>query len=54
MQQVAAAEVEAVMGVLYRMVAGWLLGPLALACADALNAVAAFLQYLTLDDAGYR
>lgn len=47
------AQVDAAMAVLYRLVAGWLLGPLALACSPALEAVAAFLHYLTVDDTGY-
>ena len=42
------AQVDAAMAVLYR-----LLGPLALACVPALEAVAAFLHYLTVDDGGY-
>lgn len=47
------AQVDAAMAVLYRLVAGWLLGPLALACVPALEAVAAFLHYLTVDDTAY-
>jgi hypothetical protein len=46
-------QVDAAMAVLYRLVAGWLLGPLALACVPALEAVAAFLHYLTVDDTAY-
>jgi hypothetical protein len=46
-------QVDAAMVVLYRLVAGWLLGPLALACVPALEAVAAFLHYLTVDDTAY-
>jgi hypothetical protein len=47
------AQVDAAMAVLYRLVAGWLLGPLALQCVPALEAVAAFLHYLTVDDTAY-
>jgi hypothetical protein len=47
-------QVDAAMAVLYRLVAGWLLGPLAAACLPALEAVAAFLHLLTIDDDAYR
>lgn len=47
------AQVDAAMAVLYRLVAGWLLGPLALVCVPALEAVAAFLHYLSVDDTAY-
>lgn len=48
------AEVMTVMKVLYRVVAAWLLGPLAVACNAALEATAAFLQFLTQDDVGFK
>jgi hypothetical protein len=48
------AEVMVVMKALYRVVAAWLLGPLAVACNAALEATAAFLQFLTQDDVGFK
>jgi hypothetical protein len=53
-QAVVDGEVDAAMQALYRLFGGWLLGPMALACPEALEATAAFLQYLTVDDTGYR
>jgi hypothetical protein len=53
-QAVVDGEVDAAMQALYRLFGGWLLGPMALACPEALDATAAFLQYLTVDDTGYR
>jgi hypothetical protein len=49
-----AAQVDAAMAVLYRLVAGWLLGPLAVACLPAVEAVSAFLHFLAINDDGYR
>jgi hypothetical protein len=53
-QAVVDGEVDAAMQALYRLFGGWLLGPMALACPEALEATAAFLHYLTVDDTGYR
>jgi hypothetical protein len=53
-QTVVDGEVAGAMQALYRLMAGWLLGPMALACPEALDATAAFMQYLTVDDTGYR
>eukprot|EP00879_Flechtneria_rotunda_P017606 GHRR01018456.1.p1 GENE.GHRR01018456.1~~GHRR01018456.1.p1 ORF type:complete len:705 (+),score=270.54 GHRR01018456.1:300-2117(+) len=53
-QQLVDEEVEGAMSALYWVMASWLLGPLAAACGPALDAVRNFLQYLTIDDEGYR
>lgn len=52
-QQVVESEVDAAMAALYQVVASWVLGPMTLACKAALQAVGAFLQYLTVDDVAY-
>lgn len=53
-QQAIEEEVDAAMDALYKICASWLLGPLAVACSTALEAVQKFLNFLTLDDDAYR